>query len=113
MNKLYAAFTGAALLALAPSAFSETALEQLQRANSGQTTGKTFDNSNNPQPSDARPRGSSGNIQTPSGRAVDTSSSTYRSNSSSGTASGYSTGSSTGTATGTSTPRRGSEPTRK
>jgi hypothetical protein len=112
MNRLGLAFTGTVLLALAQSAYSETALEQLQRANSGQTTGKTFDGSNNAQPSDARPRGNPGTIQTPSGQAVDTSSSTYRSNNSSGTASGYSSNPSTGTARG-STPRRGTESTRK
>ena len=68
----------------------DSALDELKRANTGsQSTGKTFDGSKNPQPSDAYPKANEKAPETTSGKAVDKSTNT---------AGGHDVNTSTGTA---------------
>lgn len=83
-------------LASSPAFADDSAYQQLVNANSGaQRTGRTFDGSHAPQPSDAYPKASANSPP------VAASTSTYSGSSSSGTASGYTVSNSSSTTTAT------------
>jgi hypothetical protein len=90
----------AAIVLAGSAARAETAMEQLQRATGGQTTGQTFDGGKTL--TDAVPKGGV-TVQTPASKSIDTSSGTATST---GTAGGFDVNTSTGSA---KTTRKGTE----
>jgi hypothetical protein len=97
MNRKLATAAALFVTLATSSAFADdSAYQQLVNASSGtQSTGKTFDGSHAPQPSDAYPKASS------SSPPVASSTSTYSGSSSSGTASGYTVSNSSSTTSAT------------
>lgn len=90
-----------------PCIADDSALQQLKNANSGtQSTGKTFDGSIYPQPSDAYPKSNGNTTVEPKSTSVETST---------GTAGGYDVNTSSGTSSGNASKekRTGSESTGK